>query len=105
MSDIKPSTSNENPLITENLPPIKESPRESKPYIPIDNLHLPRRVSRLNTKMKKMIRKIESNIPKNIGSLYDGKNVKVKSVKNIGLMDKMAEDDRKLIMSFLMRII
>ena len=95
MSEIKPSTSNENPLITENLPPIKESPRESKPYIPIDNLHLPRRVSRLNTKMKKMIRKIESNIPKNIGSLYDGKNVKVKSVKNIGLMDKMAEDDKK----------
>ena len=42
-----------------------------------------------------MIRKIEANIPKNIGSLYDGKNVKVKSVKNIGLMDKMAEDDKK----------
>ena len=95
MSEIKPSTSNENPLITENLPPIKEASRESEPYIPIENVYLRRRVSRLNTKMKKLVRKIEANIPKNIGSLYDGKNIKVKSVKNIGLMDKLAEDDKK----------
>ena len=91
MSEIKPSKSNENPLITENLPPIKEASRESEPYIPIENVHLRRRVSRLNTKMKKLVRKIEANIPKNIGSLYDGKNIKVKSVKNIGLMDKIIE--------------
>ena len=43
--------------------------------------------------MKKLILKIESQFPKNVGSLYDGKNVKSKPVKNIGLMDRIREEE------------
>ena len=93
MSDVKPSESNKNPSITEKLPPIKEEPRESLPYIPMDTNHLHRRISRLSTRMKKVIQKIEAQIPKNIGSLYDGKNIKVKAEKNIGLVDKLNNND------------
>ena len=98
MSEIKPSVSANNPLITQALPTIKEAPRESEPVIIPEEVKkpiLPRRIERLNTKMKKLIIKIEAQIPKNVGSLYDGKNVKSKPVRNIGLMDRMQEDDKK----------
>ena len=93
MSELKPSKSNKNPLTTQELPPIKEASQDSIPYIPTDPTHLRRRISRLSTKMKKIIKKIEAQIPKNIGSLYDGKNVKVKKEKNIGLLDKFRNED------------
>ena len=43
--------------------------------------------------MRQIIKRIESRIPKNIGSIFDGKNVKVKSVKLIGLTDKFLNKD------------
>ena len=96
MSEIKPSEQEKNPLITQTLPTIKEAPHESEPIIPPEvkePLIIPRQIKRLSTKMKKLILKIESQFPKNIGSLYDGKNVKSKPVKNIGLMDRIREEE------------
>lgn len=96
MSEIKPSVPEKNPLITQTLPTIKEAPHESEPIIPPEvkePLIIPRQIKRLSTKMKKLILKIESQFPKNIGSLYDGKNVKSKPVKNIGLMDRIREEE------------
>ena len=96
MSEIKPSEQEKNPLITQTLPTIKEAPHESEPIIPPEvkePLIIPRQIKRLSTKMKKLILKIESQFPKNVGSLYDGKNVKSKPVKNIGLMDRIREEE------------
>ena len=96
MSEIKPSVSANNPLITQTLPTIKEAPHESEPIIPPEvkePLIIPRQIKRLSTKMKKLILRIESQFPKNVGSLYDGKNVKSKPVKNIGLMDRIREEE------------
>ena len=96
MSEIKPSVPEKNPLITQTLPTIKEAPHESEPIIPPEvkePLIIPRQIKRLSTKMKKLILKIESQFPKNVGSLYDGKNVKSKPVKNIGLMDRIREEE------------
>ena len=96
MTEIKPSVPEKNPLITQTLPTIKEAPHESEPIIPPEvkePLIIPRQIKRLSTKMKKLILKIESQFPKNAGSLYDGKNVKSKPVKNIGLMDRIREEE------------
>ena len=95
MSNKNILSSTNNPLITQNLPPIKEEKeaRVSNPYIPVSHIQIPRRISRLNTNMKKIIKNIESQIPKNVGSLYDGKNVKVKKVKLIDLTDKKREEE------------
>ena len=96
MSEIKPSVPEKNPLITQTLPTIKEAPHESEPIFPPEvkePLIIPRQIKRLSTKMKKLILKIESQFPKNVGSLYDGKNVKSKPVKNIGLMDRIREEE------------
>ena len=96
MSEIKPSVPEKNPLITQTLPTIKEAQHESEPIIPPEvkePLIIPRQIKRLSTKMKKLILKIESQFPKNVGSLYDGKNVKSKPVKNIGLMDRIREEE------------
>ena len=96
MTEIKPSVPEKNPLITQTLPTIKEAPHESEPIIPPEvkePLIIPRQIKRLSTKMKKLILKIESQFPKNVGSLYDGKNVKSKPVKNIGLMDRIREEE------------
>ena len=82
-----------------SLPKIKnntesnEPPLEYNPNIPMDTIKFRRRISRLNTSMKQIIKRIESRIPKNIGSIFDGKNVKVKSVKLIGLTDKFLIKD------------
>ena len=96
MSEIKPSVPEKNPLITQTLPTIKEATHESEPIVPPEvkePLIIPRQIKRLSTKMKKLILKIESQFPKNVGSLYDGKNVKSKPVKNIGLMDRIREEE------------
>ena len=96
MTEIKPSVPEKNPLITQTLPTIKEAPHESEPIVPPEvkePLIIPRQIKRLSTKMKKLILKIESQFPKNVGSLYDGKNVKSKPVKNIGLMDRIREEE------------
>ena len=82
-----------------SLPKIKnntesnEPPLEYNPNIPMDTIKFRRRISRLNTSMRQIIKRIESRIPKNIGSIFDGKNVKVKSVKLIGLTDKFLIKD------------
>ena len=82
-----------------SLPKIKnntesnEPPLEYNPNIPMDTIKFRRRISRLNTSMRQIIKRIESRIPKNIGSIFDGKNVKVKSVKLIGLTDKFLNKD------------
>ena len=82
-----------------SLPKIKnntesnEPPLEYNPNIPMATIKFRRRISRLNTSMKQIIKRIESRIPKNIGSIFDGKNVKVKSVKLIGLTDKFLIKD------------
>ena len=82
-----------------SLPKIKnntesnEPPLEYDPNIPMDTIKFRRRISRLNTSMRQIIKRIESRIPKNIGSIFDGKNVKVKSVKLIGLTDKFLIKD------------
>ena len=70
-----------------------EPPLEYNPNIPMDTIKFRRRISRLNTSMRQIIKRIESRIPKNIGSIFDGKNVKVKSVKLIGLTDKFLNKD------------
>ena len=52
MSEIKPSVSANNPLITQALPTIKEAPRESEPVIIPEEVKkpiFPRRIERLNT--------------------------------------------------------
>lgn len=98
MSDENPPTVNANPLITENLPIIKEEKEEqaaTKPFIQMKSIRIDRRISRLNTSMKKIIKKIESQFPPNVGSLYDGKNIKVKKVRLIGLQDKYRIEDKK----------
>ena len=82
-----------------SLPKIKnntesnEPPLEYNPNIPMDTIKFRRRISRLNTSMRQIIKRIENRIPKNIGSIFDGKNVKVKSVKLIGLTDKFLNKD------------
>ena len=82
-----------------SLPKIKnntesnEPPLEYNPNIPMDTIKFRRRISRLNTSMRQIIKRIENRIPKNIGSIFDGKNVKVKSVKLIGLTDKFLIKD------------
>ena len=82
-----------------SLPKIKnntesnEPPLEYNPNIPMDTIKFRRRISRLNTSMRQIVKRIESRIPKNIGSIFDGKNVKVKSVKLIGLTDKFLIKD------------
>ena len=82
-----------------SLPKIKnntesnEPPLEYNPNIPMATIKFRRRISRLNTSMRQIIKRIESRIPKNIGSIFDGKNVKVKSVKLIGLTDKFLNKD------------
>ena len=64
-----------------SLPKIKnntesnEPPLEYNPNIPMDTIKFRRRISRLNTSMRQIIKRIESRIPKNIGSIFDGKNV------------------------------
>ena len=97
MSDIKPSQPNNNESQPSSNQP-KNEPRISVPdqipYIPTDPIFNRKRISRLNTSMKKILKKIEANFPKNLGSLYDGKSVKVKSVRLIGLTDKFLNKDK-----------
>ena len=82
-----------------SLPKIKNNTESNEPLleynpnIPMDTIKFRRRISRLNTSMRQIIKRIESRIPKNIGSIFDGKNVKVKSVKLIGLTDKFLIKD------------
>ena len=88
MSNIKPSTTQKN----EKNEPKKEDEIEHNSNMPIDTIKFRRKLSRINTKMRKIIEDIESTIPKNIGSIYDGKIIKVKATKNIGIADKMYEN-------------
>ena len=58
--------------------------------MPTDTIKFRRKLSRINTRMRRVIQKIENSIPKKIGSIYDGKAVKVKAVKIMGnLTDRM----------------
>lgn len=81
---------------TNNPPPSKAEPRTSElmPYIPTDPRFNRKRLSRFTTSMKKAVKKIEETFPKNLGSLYDGKTIKVKSVKLIGVADQMGGNEK-----------
>ena len=81
---------------TNNPPPSKPEPRTSElmPYIPTDPRFNRKRLSRFTTSMKKAVKKIEETFPKNLGSLYDGKTVKVKSVRLIGVVDQINNNQK-----------
>ena len=82
MSDIKQLTTyNDQNIIQDD-----ENQLEHDSNIPTDTINFRRKLSRINTRMRKKIERIENTIPKKIGSIYDGKNVKVKAkaVKLIG---------------------
>ena len=85
MSKEKPSTNQNN----QKNEPKKDEELEYNSKIPMDTIKFRRKLSRINTQMRKVIENIENTIPKNLGSLYDGKSVKVKTVKNIGLVDRL----------------
>ena len=82
MSDIKQLTTYNDQNIIQN----DENQLEHDSNIPTDTINFRRKLSRINTRMRKKIERIENTIPKKIGSIYDGKNVKVKAkaVKLIG---------------------
>ena len=88
MSNEKPSTNQNN----QKNEPKKDEEIEYNSKIPIDTIKFRRKLSRINTQMRKVIENIENTIPKNLGSLYDGKSVKVKTVKNIGLVDRLTKN-------------
>ena len=96
MSEIKPTKSD-----TNNQPNTSNQAKNNHPapdpisYLPTDPIFNRRKITRLTTSMKKVIKKIEGTFPKNIGSLYDGKSVKVKSVRLIGIADKIMNKDEK----------
>ena len=81
---------------TNNPQPSKEEPRTSElmPYIPTDPRFNRKGLSRFTTSMKKAVKKIEETFPKNLGSLYDGKTIKVKSVRLIGVADQMGGNEK-----------
>ena len=81
---------------TNNPQPSKAEPRTSElmPYIPTDPRFNRKRLSRFTTSMKKAVKKIEETFPKNLGSLYDGKTIKVKSVRLIGVADQMGGNEK-----------
>ena len=86
MSVIKQSpTNNIKNIVQEN-----ENQIEHNSNMPTDTIKFRRKLSRINTRMRRVIQKIENSIPKKIGSIYDGKTVKVKAVKIMGnLTDRM----------------
>lgn len=81
---------------TNNPQPSKAEQRTSElmPYIPTDPRFNRKRLSRFTTSMKKAVKKIEETFPKNLGSLYDGKTIKVKSVRLIGVADQMGGNEK-----------
>ena len=78
--NLKPSQENENQI-------------EHNSNMPTDTIKFRRKLSRINTRMRKVIQRIEDTIPKKIGSIYDGKSVKVRVVKNIGLFDRINKNN------------
>jgi len=88
MSNSKPSTAQNN----QKNEPKKEDEIEHNSNMPVDTIKFRRKLSRINTKMRKIIDGIINTIPKNVGSIYDGKIIKVKAIKNIGIADKIYED-------------
>ena len=68
----------------EKILPENENQIEHNSNMPTDTIKFRRKLSRINTRMRKVIEKIENTIPKKIGSIYDGKSVKVKAVKLMG---------------------
>ena len=91
-SEIKPSTTTETKENKKNEQK-NDDEVEHNSKMPTDTIKFRRKISRINTRMKKKIENIESTIPKNIGSIYDGKSIKVKAVKNIGIADKIYESN------------
>ena len=81
---------------TNNPQPSKAEPRTSElmPYIPTDPRFNLKRLPRFTTSMKKAVKKIEETFPNNLGSLYDGKTIKVKSVRLIGVADQMGGNEK-----------
>ena len=78
--NLKPSQENENQI-------------EHNSNMPTDTIKFRRKLSRINTRMRKVIQRIEDTIPKKIGSIYDGKSVKVRVVKNIGFFDRINKNN------------
>ena len=78
--NLKPSQENENQI-------------EHNSNMPTDTIKFRRKLSRINTRMRKVIQRIEDTIPKKIGSIYDGKTVKVRVMKNIGLADRINKNN------------
>ena len=78
--NLKPSQENENQI-------------EHNSNMPTDTIKFRRKLSRINTRMRKVIQRIEDTIPKKIGSIYDGKSVKVRVMKNIGLADRINKNN------------
>ena len=78
--NLKPSQENENQI-------------EHNSNMPTDTIKFRRILSRINTRMRKVIQRIEDTIPKKIGSIYDGKSVKVRVMKNIGLADRINKNN------------
>ena len=95
MSEIKPKIPDNNSPTNQNLEQINNTQMEYNPKIPLDTIQFRRKLSRINTQMKRIIQKIENQFPKNVGSLYDGKYLKVKAVRNIGISDKILYKDPK----------
>ena len=95
MSEIKPKIPDNNSPTNQNLDQINNTQMEYNPKIPLDTIKFRRKLSRINTQMKRIIQKIENQFPKNVGSLYDGKYLKVKAVRNIGISDKILYKDPK----------
>ena len=91
-SEIKPSTTTETKENKKNEQK-NDDEVEHNSKMPTDTIKFRRKISRINTRMRKKIENIESTIPKNIGSIYDGKSIKVKAVKNIGISDKIYESN------------
>ena len=86
MSVIKQSPVN----IIQNIVQENENQIEHNSNMPTDTIKFRRKLSRINTKMRRVIQKIENSIPKKIGSIYDRKTVKVKAVKILGsITDRM----------------
>ena len=78
-----------------NLRPLQENENqiEHNSNMPTDTIKFRRKLSRINTRMRKVIQRIEDTIPKKIGSIYDGKSVKVRVMKNIGLADRINKNN------------
>ena len=95
MSEIKPSITNNNSSSNQNITENNNTLMEYNSKIPLDTIKFRRKISRINTQMKRVIQKIENQFPKNIGSIYDGKNIKVKAIPLIGIADKMLYKDEK----------